>query len=72
MTVKELKESLVGIADDANVVFQANEPGEDDGPNEYTRTFAVGPVFSCFERGFNSLNDVKREFVIDGAATARE
>ena len=72
MKVKDLREALIGVPDNASVVFQANEPGEEDKAGEATHTFAYGTVFSAFLRGGHSVVKRGDEFVIDGAYTDRE
>ena len=42
MTVKELREKIQDAPDDAEVVWQGNEEGEEDVPGEATHTFAYG------------------------------
>ncbi len=76
LTVKDLKAARVGVDDRAFVVWQANEPGEEDeGTEEATHTFAMGTVFSAWVREPELI--VKdagcgSEFVIDGAVTECE
>lgn len=68
MKVVDLRKALQEVPDDADVVFQANIPGEDDGPGEATYTTAIGNVFSAFVRSYSNAT----EFVIDGAITDQE
>ena len=70
MKVKDLREALVGVPDNASVVFQANEPGEEDKAGEATHTFAYGTVFEAWVREPGVINPV--EFVIDGEALCKE
>ena len=72
MKVSELKAKLHDVPDDAEVVFQANEPYEEDAEGEATYTFALGPVFEAFYRENGVLGICGPEFVIDGNATERE
>ena len=72
MKVKDLRQALRGAPDNARVVFQANEPCEEDKAGEATQTFAYGTVFSAFLRGGHSIVKRGDEFVIDGATTNRE
>ena len=71
MTVKKLFKAMRGVDLNAEIVFQANEPGEEDeGTDNATHTFACGTVFSAFVRPGKIKGD--SEFVIDGAVTERE
>ena len=70
MTVKELREKIQDAPDDAEVVWQGNEEGEEDVPGEATHTFAYGTVFEAWVRKPGVIKPV--EFVIDGEATCKE
>ena len=70
MTVKQLFKAIRGVDLNAEIVFQANEPGEGDKPGEAAHTFATGKVFSAFVRPGKIKGD--SEFVIDGIVTERE
>jgi hypothetical protein len=70
MRVIDLRNALLNVPDDAEVVFQANVPGEDDKPGEATYTVAYGTVFSAFHRDGGVTN--ASEFVIDGMVTDSE
>lgn len=63
MTVKDLREALKGVSDDAPVIFQGNVKGEEDseGGDDYTYTECTGHVFGAFHNG--------EGFVIDCAIT---
>jgi hypothetical protein len=71
LTVKQLKEDLVGVPDDALVVFQGNVPGEEDGPSdEPGYTICTGHLYSAFARP--EAFEKKTEFVLDCAITNSE